>query len=92
MTTELLEDTDFDVGTGFSDTDDPTKAQHYFHKNEIGKLMAGVPATALCGYIKSPPLQSTAGLSICSECQDAMDNVVGSNLPYDPNDKADTPL
>jgi hypothetical protein len=60
---------------------DHDRFQHWFTKKAISdNLMDGKPMVALCGRVV---LKQTdpKGRTVCSECQDIYDNVVGTNLP-----------
>lgn len=59
---------------------DHDRFQHYFRKADIEKnLFEGTPMKALCGKVVAQQVDPK-GRTICPECQDWMDNVVGSNL------------
>lgn len=58
---------------------DHDRFQHYFHKKDIERnIFEGVPMRALCGKVVAQQVDPQ-GRTICSECQDIYDNVVGSN-------------
>lgn len=63
-------------------TDDDNTLAHYYHKTQFdAKLFDEIPMVALCGFVKAGDLKDIIGRPVCLECQDIMDNIVGSNLP-----------
>lgn len=64
-----------------SNTGDHDKFQHYFRKADIeANLFEGKPMRALCGKVVAQQVDPF-GRTICAECQEIMDTVVGRNLP-----------
>lgn len=83
--TDLLEKED--LKTNFSDTGDHDRFQHYFYKKDINEnLLTGKPMRALCGKVVAQQVDPK-GRTVCPECQEMMDTVVGSNLPNGGNDE-----
>ena len=72
--------------TGEATTTPPKGTQHYFHKDQLDRLfLVGPPVVALCGFVKGDAAKDPKGLPVCEECAAIYENVVGSNLPFGPD-------
>ena len=66
--------------TVHTDSGDHDKFAHYTSKKDLeNAIFNGTPATALCGK-KWLPQSDPSRFSVCPECKDIYENVVGSNL------------
>lgn len=79
--TNLLEKTDEKVDIKPTNNGNHDKFAHHFYKKDLdANIFHGTPMRALCGKVLTQQ-SDPKGLQVCPECQDWMDNVVGSNRP-----------
>ena len=63
------------------DEGDHERLSHYVRKDDLDKaILDGIPIRALCGKLWLPTKDANR-FPVCKDCQQIMDEVVGSNLP-----------
>ena len=78
---DLLERTDEKVDLKVTDNGDHDKYKHYIYKEGLGaNILEGAPLRTLCGRTIGQQVDPN-GRTLCPECEDMMENVVGMNRP-----------
>lgn len=70
---------------------DHERFSHYVDKHKLTEATVfGLPVEALCGKVWVPSRDGRK-FPVCPDCKRIMDEVVASNLPSDPSDRAEEP-
>lgn len=77
----LLERTDEKTDLKPTNNGDHDKYKHYVYKAGLGaNILEGTPLRTLCGRTIGQQVDPK-GKTLCPECEDMMENVVGKNRP-----------